>query len=134
MGHTCSTVLIKCMDFRLTRDVYSWLEEKQLVNDCDIISVAGATKDLVENPQGYVFSLIKLAIQLHQVKKIILMHHMDCGAYGGNAAFQNKAEEIAKHEAEVNKAREIIVSQYPKIEIESYFVSFAEKGWRVEAI
>ena len=53
MGHTCSTVLIKCMDFRLTRDVYAWLEEKQLVNDCDMISVAGATKDLVENPQGF---------------------------------------------------------------------------------
>ena len=134
MGHTCSTVLIKCMDFRLTRDVYAWLEEKQLVNDCDMISVAGATKDLVENPQGYVFSLIKLAIQLHRVKKVILMHHMDCGAYGGNAAFHNKAEEIAKHKAEVNKAREIIVSQYPKIEIESYLVSFAEKVWRIEAI
>ena len=62
------------------------------------------------------------------------MHHLDCGAYGENAAFHNKAEEIAKHKAEVNKAREIIVSQYPKFEIESYLVSFAEKVWRIEAI
>jgi carbonic anhydrase len=134
MGHTCSTVLIKCMDFRLTRDVYAWLEKKGLVNDCDMISVAGAAKDIVENSQGYVCSLIKLSIELHRIKKVILMQHMDCGAYGGSTAFQNKAEEIAKHKAEVNKAREIIAGQYPKIEIESYLVSFAEKGWRVEAI
>jgi len=122
------------MDFRLTRDIHAWLEEKGLANDCDIISVAGAAKNLVEDPQGYVFSLIGLAIQLHQIKKVILLHHMDCGAYGGSAAFQSKAEEIKKHKAEVDKARDVIARHYPKIALEAYLVSPGKKGWKVEAL
>jgi carbonic anhydrase len=134
MSHTCSAALIKCMDFRLTGDVHAWLEEKGLVNDCDIISVAGAAKDIVENPQGYVFSLIKLSIELHQIKKVILMNHRDCGAYGGSAAFNGQAEEFAKHKGEMNKAREILVNQFPNVAIETFLVSPFGKGWKIEAI
>jgi carbonic anhydrase len=134
MSHTCSAVLIKCMDFRLTGDVHAWLEKKCLVKDCDIISVAGAAKDLAENPQGYVFSLIKLSIDLHRIKRVILMHHRDCGAYGGSAAFSNQSEEFAKHKEEIDKAREILARQFPNIAIETFLASPSEKGWKIEAI
>jgi carbonic anhydrase len=122
------------MDFRLTKDVHAWMEEKGLVNDCDIISVAGAAKDIAENPQGYVFSLIKLSIELHGIKKVFLMQHRDCGAYGGSAAFSNQSEEFAKHKSEMDKAREIIARQFPNIAVETCLVSPAGKRWKVEII
>lgn len=134
MGHTCSTALIKCMDFRLTGDVHEWMLRKNLVNDCDVISVAGAAKDIVENAHGYVASLVKLAVELHQVKKIIFMHHLDCGAYGGSSAFSTPADELSRHQSEIRRAAEIIAGQFPGIQIETYLAAPADTGWRIEAI
>lgn len=134
MGHTCSTALIKCMDFRLTKDVHDWMLQQNLVNDCDIISVAGAAKDIVENPRGYVASLIGLAVQLHQVKKLIFMHHLDCGAYGGCAAFSSQEEERSKHRSEIQRAHQIIAAQFPGIQIETYLAVPSGTAWKIEAI
>ncbi|MBN2466868.1 MAG: hypothetical protein JXD19_01845 [Deltaproteobacteria bacterium] len=134
MGHTCSAALLKCMDFRLTGDTCRWLEEKGLVNDCDIISVAGAAKDLVENPEGYVFSLIKLSVELHHVTRLIIMHHLDCGAYGGSAAFESLAEEREMHRKEIQRAREIIRGNFPAVVVESYFLSPEGKRWTIETM
>jgi len=122
------------MDFRLTNDVHEWMQKKNLVNDCDIISVAGAAKDIVENPQGYVASLVKLSVQLHQTKKIILMHHLDCGAYGGSSAFRSQAEEIDKHRSEMQKAHNIIAEQCPGIQIEMYLGAPVGERWEIETI
>jgi carbonic anhydrase len=134
MAHTCSTALIKCMDFRLTRDVESWLSDNNLTNDCDIISIAGAAKELVENPNGFVFSQVELSINLHRAKKVFIMYHMDCGAYGGSAAFAGDKEEEAKYMDEMNKARDIISAKFPEIEILLTMAYIEDGGWRIEAV
>lgn len=134
MGHTCTAALVKCMDFRLTRDIHRWLEEKGLVNDCDIISVAGASKDLVENPNGYVSTQVSLSVQLHQVRQVLLVHHLDCGAYGGSGACKDRAEEVSMHKAEMDKARAIISGRFPNLEIQTYFAVPETGGWKVGAL
>ncbi len=135
MAKKCSSVLVKCMDFRMTKDVYNWMEKEKLVGDCDVISVAGVTKELAENPKGLIFSNIKTAVDLHGVSDVYLMHHQDCGAYGGSKAFSTLEEELERYLQDMRKAREIILSSFPQVKIHPLMAYLNDDGtWRVENI
>ena len=45
MSHQCKAIIIHCMDFRLIKETQRWLGEKGYLGDCDIVSIAGASKD-----------------------------------------------------------------------------------------
>ena len=72
MSHSCSSALIRSMDFRLTKDIHKWMEEKGIMNDCDMISVAGISKAIADNPDSeeakFILNQIGLSIKLHNIK------------------------------------------------------------------
>jgi len=123
------------MDFRLTKDIHNWLEEQGLMNDCDMISVAGVAQDIVKNGQNsFVLNQIALSVKLHQIKKVILLHHLDCGAYGGHAGFDNLEQEQAKHLSEMQTAAAIIKEKFPELEVVLGIVSDSANGWEIKTI
>lgn len=132
MSHTCSSALIRCMDFRLTDAINKWLEEKGIMNDCDMISVAGIAKVIADNPESpeakYVLKQFELSKKLHATKTLYLMHHTDCGAYGGHKAFANLEEEKAKYLADMEKAREVIKSLAPDLEVKFVLADIKDDG------
>jgi carbonic anhydrase len=88
----CEGVLITCEDFRLHQrpDGRNLTAEliKTLGFDCDLVTRAGAILDLVhpeETGHNFDKSVIRdtrVGVKLHQAKKIVVMCHEDCGAYG----------------------------------------------------
>ena len=132
MSHTCSSALIRCMDFRLTDAINKWLEEKGIMNDCDMISVAGIAKVIADNPESpeakFVLKQFELSKKLHATKTLYLMHHTDCGAYGGHKAFANLDEEKAKYKADMEKARKIIKSVVPDLEVKFVLADIKDDG------
>ena len=113
----CSHALVRCMDFRLESAVENYLQEKGIVNDCDIISVAGVTKDLLENPEGFVATQIDISKRLHLIDTLIIMHHMDCGGYGGHAAFDGIQAEHDFQLEQMKKSKEILEEKYDGLKI-----------------
>ncbi|MBU1626234.1 hypothetical protein KKB18_02600 [bacterium] len=105
------------MDFRLEGAVENYLNGLDLVNDCDVISVAGAAKDIVENPEGYVAQQIGLSVKLHDISQLIIFHHTDCGAYGGSDNFSGVDEEREFHATQMRSAKEILQAKYPELKI-----------------
>jgi len=109
------------MDFRLTDAINKWLEEKGIMNDCDMISVAGIAKAIAVDPQSadaqFILKQIELSIKLHNTKTLYIMHHTDCGAYGGHKAFANLEEEKAKYMVDMEKARNTIKSIVSDLEV-----------------
>lgn len=114
MNHACSTLIVHCLDFRLQRAIKKYLEEQKLLGDCDVVAIAGAVKNL-----EFVLDQVDISKRLHNIKKIILMNHTDCGAYGGSPAFGSLEQEIRHHEAELTTAREAILAIYPELEIQT---------------
>ena len=108
MSHTCSSVLIRCMDFRLTSAINRWMEEKGIMDDCDIISIAGISKSIAEYPDSedakFVLNQIELSSKLHDTKTLYLVHHTDCGAYGGHDTFENLEVEKETYKSHMEKA------------------------------
>lgn len=113
MSHTCSTAIVHCIDFRLGSAIKNFLEERELLDDCDIISLAGATKDMTVP-----LAQIEISKKLHNIQKVILMNHTDCGAYGGRSAFPSENDENEAHLLSMRRAKDAILAKYPDLEVE----------------
>ena len=103
MAHICSNALVRCMDFRLGSAINEYMKNFELINDTDIISVAGAAKSIAQEENGFAEGQIDLSKKLHSIKKVILMNHTDCGGYGGRAAFESDEAEISKDEEDLKR-------------------------------
>ncbi len=112
MAHHCKYFLVHCMDFRLGRPLFNYLEGKGILGNCDIASVAGGVKD-----NDFLISQLGLSISLHGTEEAILCNHTDCGAYGGSGKFASSAEEYGFQVEELKKARESVLAKYPSLKV-----------------
>jgi len=91
-----------CFDDRFTPLMGEFLKQ---FSHLDVVKVAGGAKALAGGPspeRDFVLGQIKASVRLHATKRIILMVHIDCGAYGGSKVFNNDmAQEKTHHEKEL---------------------------------
>lgn len=120
------------MDFRLTGAIDNWLEDKKIMNDCDMISVAGISKAIADDANSesakFLLNQIGLSLKLHNIKTLYLMHHTDCGAYGGHKAFANLEEEMKKYQEDMSKSASLIKAKFPKLEVKSVVADIKDDG------
>jgi len=122
-GHQCQSLVIRCMDFRFHRQLDQLLDELYSeeggFGDYDSPGPAGgASKAIVdEASRPVVFSAIDIAKDKHQIKRILIIDHIDCGAYGGSSRFSTPEEEGMFHMGELNKAKDILTTKYPSLEV-----------------
>lgn len=132
MPHHCKTVIVHCIDFRLGKAIKKYLEEQNLLGDCDIVSVAGAAKNIAspenDSEREFLMKQIDISKKLHNISEVILMNHSDCGAYGGSSAFSSKTEEQKKHSDDMNMAAEIIRQKYPDLHIQTLLADIEDSG------
>lgn len=121
MSHHCKALILHCMDFRFGEAIKNWLAENHLLNDCDLVSLTGASKGLAnpKNPSetDIILHQIEISTILHHISQIILMNHTDCGAYGGRDAFESIESENSQHVSDMKKAKAIILEKFPELQI-----------------
>lgn len=110
MAHVCEAMIVTCMDFRIQKYVEEWARTNLGERNYDRISTAGAVFD-----PDFVMKMVELSVRLHQTKKMVLVNHEDCGAYGA-------AGTVAKHAADLKAMAQKIKSAYPNLEIELYYL------------
>lgn len=124
--------MLHCIDFRFGKAIKDYLADRGLLGDCDIVSVAGAAKNIAapqkETDLEFVLRQIDISTRLHGITTVILMNHTDCGAYGGRSAFSSDDEEKEKHASDMQKAREIILSRYPDLRVKKILARIKESG------
>lgn len=84
-AHTAEALLLSCMDYRLIDDITRYMDGRGLTNRYDHIVLAGASlgalADYSKQWKETFWEHLKIASDLHHIKKVILMDHRDCGAY-----------------------------------------------------
>ena len=79
--HEAELLLLTCMDFRFFLKIAELMKGTKY----DHVTLAGAALGAVvpEKPKWHemFFDHVKLAIDLHNIKRVIVMEHRDCGAY-----------------------------------------------------
>jgi len=127
MSHTCQAAVIHCIDFRFQKAIADYLEQAGVVS-YDRISVAGAAKNIAipENDaeKAYVLNQIDISVRLHEVKEIILIHHEDCGAYGGKSTFASDEVEHDTHFEHMDSVRRMLASIYQDVVVKLVYAKF----------
>ena len=134
--YSCDAAVLWCFDNRFDLGFRKFLKRIGVVYP-DPIKIAGGAKSLsspeLETDREFVLEQIRKSIRLHDTKRVILMVHSDCGAYGGLAeVFGGDAQaEAAHHQRELALAAANLAKAIPGIEIQAYFVDF-ESIWDAE--
>jgi len=134
--YQCDAAILWCFDNRFDLAFRKFLKRIG-INNSDPIKIAGGAKCLatpeLETEREFVLEQIRKSMNLHGTRRVILMVHSDCGAYGGLAGgFGGNAQaEAAHHQRELALAAVNLLKAIPGIEVQGYFVDF-EGIWDAE--
>jgi carbonic anhydrase len=125
----CDAAIVWCFDNRFNLGFQKFLKRIG-VEHSDPIKIAGGAKNLAspeqESDREFVVDQIRKSVRLHGTRRVILMVHSDCGAYGGLAkgfGGDTRAEAV-HHKVELEKAAAFAERALPGLTVETYFVDF----------
>lgn len=125
-------ILFSCLDWRLHPQIEEYFTREG--NGCDSCVTAGSIKGLLdESTREFFLGQIDISKKLHNCQAVILTAHIDCGAYGGSAAFGSVQNETASHKEMLNQAAEIVAKIFPGMPIEKYIIGLELGGdsWKI---
>lgn len=132
MAHNCSTVIVNCMDFRLVKTLQDWAKKQGLEGDFDLVSLGGSAMNIVDVVRrDFMFKQLEISVGLHHAKRVILINHQDCGAYGGSEAFESAEAEKAKHEEDLKRSKELVLTKFPDVKVELYYMTQKDDNWEM---
>jgi carbonic anhydrase len=128
-GKGIEAVVLSCMDYRVMDELAVWLHKRGYRNNYDHLVLAGASLGALVKQQpawGKTFwSHLQIAIDLHSVKKAIIVDHRDCGAYNvfvGKDHAKTRDAETAIHAKYLRLLRGEIAKQQPKLGVELFLM------------
>lgn len=131
-------LLLSCMDYRLMDDVERYMAGRGLQNKYDHIVLAGASLGAVTDRfpawNQTFWEHLDIAIQLHAIRRVIVMDHRDCGAYKvvlGAAHAKDPETEKAAHFQQLARLRGLLKDKHPQLEVEILLMALDGK---VEAV
>lgn len=108
--HTCDALVITCIDFRFQRVINKWLKANFGDYVYDRVALGGGVYDFYA-----ILKQVEISDRLHQIKKVLLMNHEDCGAYGPSGTYE-------RHTADLKQAESVIEKLYPHLDVEAYYI------------
>lgn len=108
--HGCEAVVVTCIDFRFQEFINNWIAQNFAPKTFDRVAIAGGVFDF-----DYISKQVEISKRLHHIKKVVLINHEDCGAYGETGTPEKHAEDL-------NHAAAKITEQYPDLEVETYYL------------
>jgi len=111
-----------------------FVEQELGIKTFDFPSLPGSAKAINEclGENDLAFQCIGVPCELHHAKKIVIVNHEDCGAYGGSAKFESSEEEQKFHEEELEKAKAKLVDKYPEKEYILVYARLADEKENIE--
>jgi hypothetical protein len=113
------------MDFRLTGAVADYMEARGLAGKFDHVVLAGASLGALNDRfpawADVFWTHLDLAIQLHDVHRVMIIDHRDCGAYKmilGEASVKDADVELKTHVKQLYALRSAIQTRKPGMEVE----------------
>ena len=119
--HHCEMAVIGCVDFRFRKDEQRFVEEILGIQDFDYLKLPGGGKnftDLAGWRDACISAIRSVCVDLHQVKRILVLNHWDCGAYGFSRSFGSEAEEARRYVRDLTAAAKYLREQFPSLTID----------------
>jgi len=107
---SCEALVVHCMDYRLQKYLNDWLNKNPGIGNYDRVAIAGGVLDIY-----FVLKHIELTVRLHKIRKVILVNHENCGAYGPEGTFE-------RHKADLIEAERKIQALHMNLMVEKYYL------------
>lgn len=125
-----TALVMNCIDFRLIKDTARLMTGKGLAGDYDNFILPGAALGIF-NPdwQKSFDDTVNIAVQLHKIKKVIIVDHMDCGYY--HHIFNNfletgiKLSDSQERQLHYDTLRQVVPylkANHPTLDFEGYLI------------
>lgn len=123
--YTADACVAWCFDDRFYKLLKAFGKQEGWTH-IDLVKLAGGAKELAGADRDFLLNQIRLSMQLHGTRRIVLMTHRDCGGYGGSKAFPDANAERAAHEAQLVAAQEFVKKTLNDsgIRVDAYFADF----------
>ena len=118
--HHCSTVVVSCIDFRFREANDAFIEKGLGEKNFDTLNYPGGGKSFAsDGPERELLAdkIEQVCVDLHDVKRIVIMNHWDCGGYGGSGHFHSPDEEEETYRSDLEKARVYLKRRFPNLDI-----------------
>lgn len=128
--HSCASLVLRCIDFRIPPKNLSELLTTAGIchdGDYDLVSVAGAGKDLLSPDAAekeFILKQIRISKKLHEIKNIYILMHDNCGAYG----IADAAQEEKTQSEHLHTIREQLIKEFPDIQVKGLIVTGVPSG------
>ena len=126
-------MVLSCMDPRFQPIIYNYLKKKKLTGKYSAFTIAGSSLGVTANKfkswHKTFWDNFDASIKLHNIKKLIVINHRDCGAakiINGKKEF-SKTNETKVHKNSFQKIKKMFKKKYPKLTIELIIVSLNRK-------
>jgi hypothetical protein len=116
-------LLLNCIDYRLTAKTTNYMSAHGMAGKYDQIVLAGAALGARNDKfpaWGQTFwEHVQVALDLHRIRRIVVIDHRDCGAYKVILGKDLKGrEEYELHAAQMRALRADINKRYPQLLVE----------------
>lgn len=118
------------MDYRLVDDVVRYMDGLGLSDNYDHVILAGASAGAVHPAfadwHETFWQHLQAAIDLHQVKKVMVIDHRDCGAYKialGSDHLASPDSERAAHAGLLGELAGQVAERQPALTVETYLMA-----------
>ena len=126
-------MVLSCMDPRFQHLVHNYLKKQKLFGKYSAFTIAGAAVGVTHNKfkkwHKTFYDNLSTSIKLHQIEKLIVINHQDCGAakiVNGKKAF-NITNEQKIHKESFSKLKKEIRKRFPKLKVELSLMSLKSK-------
>ena len=114
---------LSCIDPRFQKPVHKYLNNKKLTGKFSAFTIAGGSIGVTNEKfikwHSTFWENLEASINLHKIKKLIVINHKDCGAakiVNGNKKFSSSIENKI-HKTSFARLKKSLKKKFPKIKV-----------------
>ncbi len=119
-------LIICCKDYRYIQPTQRFVRQRLGIRWYDLKATAGGVRAMLDSPgivRRWILRDIKLVYRLHNVRRVILVHHEDCAAYGGSAKLGSLSRQSRFHRAQLRRAARVLRREFPNLTVRAFLAS-----------
>lgn len=127
-------LIICCKDYRYIQPTQGFVKRRLGIRWYDLKATAGGVRAMLDSPRTvrrWILRDIDLVYRLHKVRRVILVHHEDCAAYGGSAKLGNLERQKRFHRVQLRRATRVLRRQFRGLTVRGFLASGYPKKIRI---
>ena len=116
-------LVICCKDYRYIQPTQRFVRQRLGIRWYDLKATAGGVRAVLDSPRivrRWILRDIDLVYRLHGVRRVIVVHHEDCAAYGGSAKLGDITRQRRFHRTQIQRAERVLRRHFPDLTVSGF--------------